>query len=206
MYEKNKRKLMMEQQQNLENEIYQRRKRCWLSYGRACLTIGILGLLTVCLYAVTQTVSGAHEEHNLKLLEIFVNDDHQVHKSGSIEDQISKSESNDKTWNHKIVERSVGMSQDKNNVNENFVEIPKNFDKKEENVQSLNNVDSDINPKVDKEHLKLIRRQQNSNQLLRHRHSDGDIYYFKGYKCVPIRKSSKSSERLGPEGLTDRRT
>lgn len=158
MYEKHKRKLIMEPN-NAEDEMYQRRKRCWLSYGRAMLTIGILGLLTVALIAATQSHSG---------------DDSRV-----IEDKVNdRSIEGDDSVVRKIVKRNVEP-------------VPKSV----ESVQSLNDVNSEDSSVMDEQHMKLLKRQQQgSNQnYIQHRHSDGDVYFFKGYKCVPIRKGTSQS-------------
>lgn len=155
------------EQRNAEDEMYQRRKKCWLSYGRAMLTIGILGLLTVVLFALTQSNSSDGAEHNSRVIV--------DNKSGSHEDEIVKSIIDDETaMSRKIVKRSVDL-------------VPKSV------VESLNDVNSENNPIMDDQHMKLLKRQQQgSNQNhIQHRHSDGDVYFFKGYKCVPVRKNPK---------------
>lgn len=173
MYEKHKRKLIMEQR-NAEDEMYQRRKKCWLSYGRAMLTIGILGLFTVALFAMTQSHSGNATEHNSRVIvdKIFG-------QSGSHEDVIVQSikEDDDDAESRKIVKRNVDL-------------VPKS---EVESAQSLNDVNSENNPIMDDQHMKLLKRQQqgSNRNVIQHRHSDGDVYFFKGYKCVPIRKPSK---------------
>jgi hypothetical protein len=66
------------------------------------------------------------------------------------------------------------------------------------NVQSSNDISTDR--KLDSEHLRLFRnRGPNSS----HRHPDGSVYYFKGYKCVPyqetpadIRQSTKKPGKV----------
>ena len=202
MYEKNKWKLMMDR--NAEDVMYQRRKKYWLSYGRALLTIAILGLLTLSLYVWAQSSKShnEHEEHNSK--HVIVGEDESFPQSGSFKEseKIIPSDGiafNDQLRNPRIVKRNANLQD-----NENSIKMPKNFDKSsEQSFQSLNDVNSDNDPKMDSEHLKLIRRQQGSNQNLQHRHSDGVTYYFKGYKCVPIRKpeqlklsdTSRSSNR-----------
>lgn len=57
--------------QNAEDETYRRRKRRWLSYGRALLTLGILGLITIFLVTVTRSTANHksdEEEHKSKVL------------------------------------------------------------------------------------------------------------------------------------------
>lgn len=176
MYEKHKRKLIMEPS-NAEDEMYQRRKKCWLSYGRAMLTIGILGLLTVALVAATQSHSGE--------------DSHVESGSGS-SDVVKGFEDYDEVTMRKIVRRNVDP-------------VPKNV----ESVQSLNDVNSEDNSVMDEQHVKLLKRQQQGSDqnYIQHRHSDGDVYYFKGYKCVPIRKTTNRyfdaliSQRPGKQGM-----
>lgn len=45
----------MELHQSEEDVMYHRRKKRWMSYGRALSAIGILGLITVTLYVLTRT-------------------------------------------------------------------------------------------------------------------------------------------------------
>lgn len=47
------------------DEAYQRRKRCWQIYGRAFLTIGVLGLITVVLLNLSQNSSSQNDESQL---------------------------------------------------------------------------------------------------------------------------------------------
>lgn len=179
MYEKNKRKLIM--QRNLDDAAYQRRKTCWLSYGRAILTIAILGLLTVSLYAWSQSHPSNEAEHNSRV--IAVND-------ATVEsDEVS-------TKILSRTKRSVDLRPN-DSENGNSIEKPKNSDESEDrSVQSLNDINSEQAPKMDSQHLKLFRRQQNSGLEIQHRHSDGDVYYLTGYKCVPVRKPSKHLELI----------
>ena len=184
---KDKRKLTM-----FDVERYHRSKKYWLSYGRAFLTIAILGLLTVSLHVWTQSSKShnEHEEHNSK--HVIVGEDESFPQSGSFKESEKIIPSDGIALrNPRIVKRNANLQE-----NENSIKMPKNFDKSsEQSFQSLNDVNSDNDPKMDIEHLKLIRRQQGSNQNLQHRHSDGVTYYFKGYKCVPIRTTTK---RLKP--------
>lgn len=50
------------------DEAYQRRKRCWQIYGRAFLTIGVLGLITVVLLNLSNTSSQNDESHLAKIV------------------------------------------------------------------------------------------------------------------------------------------
>ena len=175
MYEKNRRKLIMEE--NVEaDEVFRRRKKCWLSYGRALLTVSVLGLITVLLFTVTQSKTDEHSSRVL-VVESVSSEDELVKKFNADEAAINK-----QSETKKRVERSVdGVNRESSS--ESKVD-----------TNSLNDVNNENNPLMDNEHLKLIRRQQGSNpNELQHRHSDGAVYYFKGYKCVPIRKLPKSS-------------
>jgi hypothetical protein len=189
MYEKHKRKLMMELQV-ADDEMYQRRRKCWLIYGRAILTIAVLGLLTVVLYSMTK--SSPDEEHFSKVRVIVVDD-----RSGSHEDESVKSFksdeialSDDLNRHRKLVKRNVDASRERVSF-----EMPKNIESGEQSAQSLNDVDEDSEPKLDSQHLTLFRR-QGASENVRHRHADGIVYYIKGYKCVPIRKPSSSPQEL----------
>lgn len=71
MCDKIKRNLMMEY--NAE-EVYQRRKRLWLTYGRALFTIGILGFLTVGLYAVSQNFWTSSPSNDTQISQMTEND------------------------------------------------------------------------------------------------------------------------------------
>lgn len=185
MYQKHKRKLMMEH--NAEEEIYQRRKKCWLSYGRALLTFGILGLLTVVLFTVARSdFSSKNVEHHERILVI---DNHQkpfAESVGSVSSSLSDQSS------AKVAKRSVDL-QTNANRNENSIDTPKNLDNKREQApQSLNEVDS-----VERnQELKQFRPEPGTSSYRPHRHPNGDVYYFKGYKCVPIRKPSNQLELL----------
>lgn len=44
------------------SEIFQQRRQRWLQYGRALLTIGILGLLTIALYTLTHSNSTSQQQ------------------------------------------------------------------------------------------------------------------------------------------------
>jgi hypothetical protein len=184
MYEKHKRKLMMELQV-ADDEVYHRRRQCWLSYGRAILTVAVLGLLTVALYAATS--SGSEKEHFAKTRVINVED-----RSGSHEDESVKSFKSDEiaSGDREVVKRYVDPRRKRDTI-----DMPKNIDSREQSAQSLNDVDGDSEPKLDSQHLKLFRRQGSSENVV-HRHADGTVYYIKGYKCVPIKKPSSTPQEL----------
>ena len=102
----------------------------------------------------------------------------------------SKAEGVDPVSNVMIIsENEQNVKFVKNEINSKLFD-----DRNEENLKrNLNDIDSAL--KTDKEHLKLFRR-QGTNQSFQHRHSDGITYYFKGYKCVPVRKPSRKFEAL----------
>lgn len=112
------------------------------------------------------TVTHSSEEHSLN---------HQNSK-------VNESPLIDQLINHKIVKRSIDPK------------VPKKLDSNE--AQSLNDVNSDSDSKLDKQHQTLYRRQQGTSPNPRHVHSNGDVYFFKGYKCVPIRKPSNRPAEL----------
>jgi hypothetical protein len=177
--DKHKRKLMMEY--NAE-EVYQRRKKRWLIYGRALLTIGILGLITIALYAITHSRSSLRESESIKVL--------------VIDDRVDSDQIVEERNNGRKAKRAIDLRSG------NEIKVPKNI-QNSENVQSHNNNNdnnnkNDVNSgelvSLDTEHAKLFRREQ-TNSDVAHRHSeDGTYYIFKGYKCIPIRKPSKQLE------------
>lgn len=164
--------------QNVD-ELYQRRKRRWLSYGRALLTIGILGLITVFLLAVTQSSGRQKGEEHLSQV-ISADEEQLIHQSETVESRKDgDSPISDQLANRKVVKRSVAVDR----------KVPKKLDSNE--AQSLNDVNSDSDPKTDNQHSKLFRRQHGTSSNPRHLHSNGDVFYRIGYKCTPIRKPSK---------------
>lgn len=182
---------------NAEDEMYQRRRKVWLSYGRALLTIAVLGLLTVALYAVTKPNSDKDEHTSRVIVD-------RSDPSGSSGVDIVKSFKSDDAATivqldqRRVFKRSVDLRQKK--IDRNLIEMPKSSDKI---VQSLNDVNNDNDQKTHNEHLKLYRR-QGINLNPEHRHADGDIYFFQGYKCVPIRKPQKQLSQLRAEPIKAR--
>lgn len=191
-----KRNLMMEY--NTE-EVYQRRKRQWLTYGRALLTIGILGLLTVTLYYVSQNVSQSlsnskeetelsHMVNGVEKIEEIDQDDASINMNDiAIIHEINNNINSDDENKNKKVKRSSDLlninnsEQQKKQVVEDENEIPKDYSE---------------NLLVHESSERHYRQQQSSNDIV-HRHSnDGGIYIFKGYKCIPISKPSKQLENL----------
>lgn len=160
-------KAMMEYSGSAE-EIFQQRRQRWMKYGRALLTLGALGLLTVALYSMTHTAISAEASSRI------VNDE-------EARDDIAIS-NNEKFSEKIIIKRAVDSTVDDD-------KIPKN---------NLNDVESDNELDMDSQHLKIFRRQQSSsNNVHRHsQQSDNGVYIFKGYKCVPIRKPTKQLEYL----------
>lgn len=191
-----KRNLMMEY--NTE-EVYQRRKRQWLTYGRALLTIGVLGLLTVTLYYVSQNVSNSNEQTEIS---------HMVNSEIEIEQNQIKFDQDESINTNDIAIIDEHNNVDDDNKNKKII----NKVKRSSDLLNLNNseqqqnkvvVDENEIPKDYSENLLVhesserhYRQQQSSNDIV-HRHSnDGGIYIFKGYKCIPISKPSKQLENL----------
>lgn len=174
MWNDKKRKKCMAMMENSGSaeDIFQRRRQRWMQYGRALLTIGALGLLTIALYSMTHTAVSAEASSRI------VNDE-------EARDDIAISNNEEKFSEKIIIKRAVAafdgtVDNDK---------IPKN---------NLNDVESDNELDMDSQHLKIFRRQQSSSNNV-HRHSqqsDNGVYVFKGYKCVPIRKPTKQLEYL----------
>lgn len=168
---------MMELQ--ILDEAHLRRKRRWLSYGRALLTIGILGLATVGLLAMTQSTD-THDEHFSRT--VVENGDQMPQKKEIVESPII-----DQLTNRQIVKRSA--------VNKVSRGVPKKIVNNEANsLNEVNYIDSDL--RMDHKQLNPIRSAQGSSPNLRHVHSNGDVYYFKGYKCVPMRKPLQSPAEI----------
>jgi hypothetical protein len=167
---------------NVADKMLKPRKTSRLRSSRVLLTIAVWALLTVSLHAFTKLNFDKNEE-NLSGTRVIVVDDGQ---SGSHEDESVERLSGDGialVARPRLVKRSV--------------ELPRNRVKPKiaESVESLN----DVAPKLDNQHLKLSQR-QGTNRKVKHRHSDGVVYYFKGYKCVPIHapgELSRSTQRPG---------
>jgi hypothetical protein len=190
-----KRNLMMEY--NAE-EVYQRRKRQWLTYGRALLTIGILGLLTVTLYYVSQNISyslsNAKEETELSQIVEIEQNQIKFDPDASIN-----------TNDIPIIDHNINVDDNKNKKIINKVKRSSDLLSLVNNSEQQKKVAVDENeiPKDYSENLLVHEsserhyRQQQSNNDIVHRHSnDGGIYIFKGYKCIPISKPSKQLENL----------
>lgn len=177
--------MMTEQQQQLQRELddqlFHRRRRRWLVYGRAILTIATLGLLTVILYSVTQTTTESQESSRL-----MINvGDAQPRQSVSIEDETVRKMKNDETASNE--------QQKSERVKRNVPKIVVN--------SSGSREDNDIQLDTDEHHEKLQRRASNHNNQ-RHRHSNGDVYYLRGYKCVPIKARPQASSLRLPGMFT----
>lgn len=61
----------------MDQQYHQQNKRLWLIYGRLCLTIGILGLITVGLYYASQ-YSNINNEDTEQSSKLTVNDENFV--------------------------------------------------------------------------------------------------------------------------------
>jgi hypothetical protein len=199
-------KSMMENSDSLEG-IFHRRRQRWLQYGRALLTIGVLGLITIALYAMTHTnaanasaISGAIvSEESLR----FIDDEVAWRRSGSEQQRDENNNSDDIAISYKvdnklevvservIVKRAVDPSHKTSNVIDGDDKMPKNSreaSSSEIRQQNLSKDESDNELGMDSQHQKMFRRQQSNDNNVVHRHSDNKAYVFSanGYKCVPI--------------------
>lgn len=113
MCDKIKRILMMEY--NAE-EVHQRRKRLWLTYGRALFTIGILGFLTIALYAASQNFWQHSHDDDAQISQMVTSVDenseiNRIKRSNSENEIIPKDDSE----NLVVDERSVSRRQQASN-------------------------------------------------------------------------------------------
>jgi hypothetical protein len=185
MIKKQREKMMTEEQQQqqreLDDQLFHRRRRRWLIYGRAILTIASLGLLTVILYNLTHTTKSSLDDEESTSKSLFMNvgnvHAHKISsKSVSIEDETVRKLNNDETA--RKVKRNI---------------VPKII---VNNVKSAEDEEyNDIQLNADEQHDEKLQRRATNHKNIRHRHSDGDAYYLRGYKCVPIKTSSSSSSR-----------
>lgn len=192
---------------NTEDEIYQRRKKRWLTYGRALLTIGILGLLTVVLYKLTYLYSSNESSNITKHASISVSEKVLIKNDKSF--FMPKDEFKDKIKdvNQIVVKRSVDNEENKSILINKNIDITRihqeiNNESDNENPKELVNSENSLNNNKESEtsqHLKLFRRQQENNDNI-HRHMDGGVYIFKSYKCVPIRKNPENLRVHGKKG------
>lgn len=128
---------------------------------RCCLmscnrVITILGLLTIYLFGFTQL--------------------HSVYATDKIVERIEKDSipKLGEVSSESLFKRSIDLQS--TDENENLIEKPKNLNESDERkARSI----------IDSQHSQLIARRRGSGQEL-HRHSDGETYSIKGYKCVPI--------------------
>lgn len=184
-------------QRELDDQLFHRRRRRWLVYGRAILTIASLGLLTVILYNVTHTTTSNVDESSSqsRLMNNVGNDAHEIssksEKSVSNEDETVRKLNNDETARK---------------FKRNIIIVPKIIvnRRSERSADGETNENNDIQlDDADEHQLKQdekLQRRATNHKTIRHRHSDGDVYYLRGYKCVPI-KTSSSSRILTPSNL-----
>lgn len=208
-------KLMMElQQQNLEqqnneplqqstreldDQLFHRRRTRWLVYGRAILTIATLGLLTVVLYNIThsQSPESHQEEQRSRLIYADGGTLKTPHRrSVSIEDETVRKLNDDET----ATKSEHRLKRNVPKIVVNSVSAPsagaRNGLKDENDIQL--DTDDEIGH-VEKLQRRVVNQPHHNSH--RHRHSDGDIYYLKGYKCVPITKSPSSKSRSRLPGM-----
>lgn len=151
------------------DEMYRRRKICCPSYARVVLAIVLLGSLIVFLVAAILSFTGHDEES-------FVGDE-KLHQNGSNEDGLVEEnydEENDQLTSRRIVKRFI-----RNNIVEveNSNEVPKNAPSDSNNVSSDYILQSEEYILQSKDYIRN-----------HHKHSDGKVYQYQGYKCLPIRK------------------
>lgn len=182
--------IMEYQSRNSTEEIFARRKQQWLQYGRALLTIGFLGLITVILYSMTHVKSpnSSSNSNNLITSEqlsaryIVVKDEGEKQSIDTVQ----------RDGNERFSEKIIAKRAATNPSSEE--KIPKRSENSFNNLENENELDSNG------QHLKILRRHPPNNNNIRHRHSDNGFYVFKGYKCVPIRKgveNLRARNRLG---------
>lgn len=159
---------------NAVDRMLKPRETSRLRSSRVLLTIAVWALLTVSLHAFTKSNFDKNEENLLGTRVIAVEDG----QSGSHEDE-SVERSAALVGQPRLVKRSAEPQ--RNRVKPKIAE----------RAESLN----DVAPKLDNQHLKLSRR-QDTNRNVKHRHSDGVVYYFKGYKCVPIHAPGELSRGM----------
>lgn len=187
MCDKIKRNLMMEY--NAE-EVYQRRKRQWLTYGRALLTIAILGLLTVALYLMSQNFNSKSASEPDQMSQVVDN----VVNFENVEQINNKFNNNhDESINDVAIVHSKFTKNNQRTKRSNDA-VQLNSEQFEDEL-----LQNEI-PKDNSENLKTFdkshhRRQQPSNGVI-HRHIDANgVYIFNGYKCFPI-STSKPIKKL----------
>lgn len=176
----------------LDDELFHRRRARWLVYGRAILTIAALGLLTVVLYSMTHQRAPAGDEQRSRMVFGGVPSSQSV----SVEDETvvklneeaaaAAVEHRSKRNVPKIVVNSRSASARESLKDENDIQ----FD------SSSSSSRSDEIGHVEKLQRRVVNQAHHNSH--RHRHSDGDLYYLKGYKCVPVTKSSSTMRRNRP--------
>lgn len=174
----------------LDDQLFQRRRARWLVYGRAILTIATLGLLTVVLYNITHTKAQSHDDEQRARLVFGGNSDIDARQppSQSVSYQEARTVA---TLSHAESHRA------KRNVPK-IVVNSRSSSEARSGLKDENDIQLDSDDEI--RHVEKLQRRvvnQAHHNSHRHRHSDGYIYYLKGYKCVPVpvTKSSSSSSR-----------
>lgn len=200
------RKLIMPQS---VDEIHQQRKQCFLSYGRALLTVVLLTGITLFLYQVSQNRNDV-EPQSAKI--IVDEESEALRQIGSILNRVIHNENNDALTiseleklphrnkrtadNHDKIENTIEKqtTSDYYSTNEDNSELPK-LDDNSVNSQSTNSINNAVTTIV-KHQSNLHKRYEPGSQKI-HLHPNGGQYlYFKGYKCVPFRHPPLIQEPL----------
>lgn len=199
------RKLIMPQS---IDEAHQQRKQCFLSYGRALLTVGVLIGITLFLYFVSQDRSDL-EPQSAKIIVIDDEESEALRQIGSILNRVYNNDAltisdleklpkrNKRTAdNHDKIENTIEKqtTSDYYSTSENNSELPK-LDDSSVNSQSTNSINNAVTTKVKHQSNLHKRYEPGTNKV--HLHPNGGQYlFFKGYKCVPFRHPPLIQEPL----------
>lgn len=202
------RKLIMPQS---IDEVHQQRKQCFLSYGRALLTIGLLIGITLFLYFVSQNRNDL-EHQSAKIIVIGNEESEALRQIGSILNRVAHNGNNDALTisdlkklphrnkrtadNHDKIENTIEKqtTSDYYSISEDNSELPK-LDDNSVNSQSTNSINNAVTTIVKHQSNLHKRYEPGTNKV--HIHPNGGQYlYFKGYKCVPFRHPPLIQEPL----------
>lgn len=193
------------------DEVYQQRKQCFLSYGRALLTVVLLTGITLFLYHVSQDRNDL-EPQSAKIIVIGNEESEALRQIDSILNRVAHNENNDALTiseleklpnrnkrtadNHDKIENTIEKQATSNyfSIIEDNSELPK-LDDNSVNSQSTNSINNAVTTVVKHQSNLHKRYEPGSNKI--HVHPNGGQYlYFKGYKCVPFRHPPLIQEPL----------
>lgn len=200
------RKLIMPQS---IDEVHRQRKQCFLSYGRALLTVGLLIGITLFLYFVSQDRNDV-EPQSAKIIVIGDEESEALRQIGSILNRVYSNDDaltisdlkklpnrNKRTAdNHDKIENTIEKqtTSDYYSISEDNSELPK-LDDSSVNSQSTNSINNAVTTIVKHQSNLHKRYEPGTNKV--HLHPNGAQYlYFKGYKCVPFRRPPLIQEPL----------